>query len=239
MSIDGPDSHAAAGAEHPAATRRPERRAATGPDASGGAPARGADTNEVVRHIRGGDEQRFTELYERVAPALFAWVHLRLGAAARRQLDPEDVVQEIWMRALRAFPRFDPERGPFRGWIFQITKYELLDTFRGLASGAQIGEAADARDSSERMSQLPDQVTSFTRRLARDESLQQLLVHVAALPEEEHSLVVHCGLEGRPASEVAVLLGLTHEATRKRWLRLRADLRERVWVHELFADSVA
>jgi RNA polymerase sigma factor (sigma-70 family) len=208
-----------------------------GPDGQAAA----GDTNELVRRIRAGDERRFTELYERVAPALLAWVHLRLGPAARRQLDPEDVVQEIWLRALRAFPRFDPERGSFRGWIFQITKYELLDTFRGLAGAAQAAEAPagpgrSAGLTSAGLSQVPDEVTAFTRRIARDEGMQQLLVHVAALPEEDHALVLHCGLEGRPAAEVAVLLGLTAEATRKRWQRLRAQLRERAWVHELFAD---
>ena len=232
MPIDGPTGEAAAGAESPRGSRRPASS------------ARGDETNEVVRGIRAGDEQRFTELYERVAPALFAWVHLRLGPAARRQLDPEDVVQEIWLRALRAFPSFDPERGRFRGWIFQITKYELLDTFRGLAVETRAGamrapEFTAGGGAASQLSQVPDQVTAFTRRIARDEELQKLLVHVAELPEEEHALVVHCGLEGRPASEVAVLLGLTHEATRKRWLRLREQLRERAWVQDLFADSAA
>lgn len=211
---------------------------------------RALDTNDVVREIRAGDEQRFTELYERVAPALFAWLHLRLGPAARRRLDPEDVVQEIWLRALRAFPAFDPERGPFRGWIFQITKYELLDTFRDLAASAlptQPGPptAADepARDAAAPkaapgLSQVPEQVTSFTRRIARDEGLQQLLAQVATLPKDEHALVLHCGLEGRPASEVAVMLGLTHEATRKRWQRLRSTLRSYGWVQKLFVESL-
>jgi RNA polymerase sigma-70 factor (ECF subfamily) len=192
---------------------------------------RAPDTNEIVREIRAGDEQRFTELYERVLPALYAWIHLRLGPAARRRLDPEDIVQEIWIRALRAFPRFDPERGPFRGWIFGITKYELLDTFRDLAAASQ-----PAQQSVSGLSRVPDPVTSFTRRIARDEEFQQLLEHVAALPEDEHALVVHCGLEGRPSSEAAVLLGLSHEATRKRWLRLRASLSERAWTRELFAE---
>lgn len=214
---------------------------------------RGDDTNEIVRGVRAGDAERFTELYERVAPALFAWLHLRLSASARRRLDAEDVVQEIWLRALRAFPRFDPERGSFRGWIFQVAKYELLDTFRELASeaGAAHELACDAtaapgaaaapdglrRPDKERLSQVPDRVTSFTRRLARDEDLRLLLDHVGTLPRDDHALVVTCGLEGRPASEAAVLLGLSHEAARKRWLRLRESLRERAWVQALFADA--
>ena len=240
MSIHEPDEQQSAGEQQ----RRETQRATP-------AGARGMDTNEVVRKIRAGDEQQFTELYERVAPALYAWLHLRLGPAARRLLDPEDVVQEIWVRALRAFPRFDPELGSFRGWILKITKYELLDTFRGMATAARpTQEATAAGDGSisaadpapralSGLSQVPDHVTSFTQRIARDEDLQQLLEHVTELSEPEQALVVHCGLEGRPTSEAAALLGLNHEATRKRWLRLRASLRERAWVQTLFAESQA
>ncbi|QDU66192.1 RNA polymerase sigma factor [Engelhardtia mirabilis] len=210
-------------------------------DALSGAP----DTNEVVREIRAGDEQRFDELYRRVAPALYAWLKLRLGAQVRRQVDPEDVLQEIWLRALRAFPRFDPERASFRGWIFQVMKYELLDTFRssaGAAAQSLRGGHTEAGSSGggggfARLSEVPDPVTSFTRRIARDEGMASLVEHLAGLPEEERALVVHCGLEGRPASEVAVVLGLSHEAARKRWLRLRDSLRERAWARELLADA--
>lgn len=246
MSTSRPDGPRAAGDADP----EPDR-ACTPP----GSRTRGDDTNEIVRGLRAGDEERFTELYERVAPALYAWLRLRLSPSTRRRLDPEDVVQEIWLRALRAFARFDPERGSFRGWIFQVAKYELLDTFRGLASAAGVqileeaaahGDASPAVSSDRpgaadapfaRLSQVPDEVTSFTRRIARDDDLHRLLAHVEALPDDDRALVVHCGLEGRPASETAVLLGLSHEATRKRWLRLRDSLRERAWVHALFADA--
>lgn len=198
-------------------------------------PAPRDTTAEVARGARAGDEARFTELYERVAPALLAWLHLRLSPAARRRLDAEDVLQEIWLRALRAFPRFDPARGSFRGWIFQVAKYELLDTFRAQAgAAAQAGATAEADGAG--LSQVPDGVTSFTRRLARDEDLGRLLDEVQALPAADQALVMHCGLEGRPASEAAVLLGLTHEATRKRWQRLRASLRERARSLDVFAD---
>jgi RNA polymerase sigma-70 factor (ECF subfamily) len=207
-----------------------------------------ASTNELVRRAK-ADQRHFAELYARVAPAILAWVHVRLGPAARRRLDPEDVVQEVWLRALKAFPGFDPARGNFRCWIFKVTKYELLDTFRWLAAASRRGEQAAAPESRaaeasagsamrgpimgpgprrERSpSQIPDDVSSFTRRIAREEGLLRFLGEVESLPEADRELLLICGFEGRPTTEAAELLELSHEAAAKRWQRLRQRLSQR------------
>lgn len=192
--------------------------------------ATGEETEVLVRRA-GEDPRCFTELYARIAPAVYAWVRLRLGSSARERLDPEDVVQEVWLRAAKAFTQFDPQRGSFRGWIFQVTKYTLLDTFRRLAAGEPAAVQGASKSGVRRggfdLSQVPDEVTSFTRRIAREEGLQSLFEELEALPEEERELLVICGLEGRPASEAALQLGLGHEAVRKRWLRLRQRMAQR------------
>jgi DNA-directed RNA polymerase specialized sigma24 family protein len=77
------------------------------------------------------------------------------------------------------------------------------------------------------LAEVPESVTSLTRRVAREEGLRRFLAEVEALPHEDRELLVICGLEGRPASEAAQQLDLTHEAARKRWLRLRERLAER------------
>ena len=105
-------------------------------------------TELLVRRAR-EDPNCFTELYARIAPVVYAWVRLRLGRSARERLDPEDVVQEVWLRAAKAFEQFDPQRGSFRGWIFQVTKYALLDTFRGLAAASGGPAAGQGASTSE------------------------------------------------------------------------------------------
>ena len=78
-------------------------------------------------------------------------------------------------------------------------------------------------------------MTAVSMRLSRDEGLAAFRAEVDALPEDDRKLVVHCGLEGLPLGEVAQRLGLSTEATGKRWQRLRARLAEGTLPEHLLA----
>jgi RNA polymerase sigma-70 factor (ECF subfamily) len=169
--------------------------------------------------------ENFTYLFQEASPAILAWSRLRLAGSG---LEAEDILQEVWLRGSKEFPRYDPRRGSFRAWIFQVAKYTLLDALRERASPARArGEGtglSSTRRSRAHLAGLPEQVTTFTRRLARDEALEKLLDELAKLEDNEKELVVICGLEGRSTTDAARLLGITQEASRKQWQRLRQRL---------------
>ena len=88
-------------------------------DAIGESQDGAGETQDIARAAKAGDEQRFAELYERLAPALYTWASLRIRPAMRGSIDPQDVVQEVWCRAWKGFGRFDPQETPFRSWVFR------------------------------------------------------------------------------------------------------------------------
>jgi RNA polymerase sigma factor (sigma-70 family) len=168
-----------------------------------------------------GQFEDFRSLYEALAPSLYAWARLRTGAMA---LDPDDLLQEVWIRALQSGAQFDPAKGSFRAWIFGIAKHAYLEALRQKPvrrDPTHLGGGAAALDA------WPDVATSIRSRLARDESVQKLLADVATIDETDRRILVHCGLEDMPCTLAAVRLGLNAELVTKRWQRLRARLRER------------
>jgi RNA polymerase sigma-70 factor (ECF subfamily) len=169
-----------------------------------------------VRAAR-ADGTRFAEIYTRVAPALYTWAALRIPAALRPRLDPEDVVQETWVRAFERFAAFDPERGSFRPWAFGIAGHVLLKALQWVRDAPAAERALDPQD-------VPDEATSVSRRIGRDEAVRDLVGVFARLDEEERQIVVHRGLEERPFTEIAALLGIQEAAARKRWQRVRERL---------------
>ena len=197
---------------------------------SPGRPARPAElsesvTRDLARKVRDGDTEPFSDLYARVAPGLYAWANLRIRPSLRSRIDPEDLLQEVWIRALRAFPNYDPARGL---WLFQVAKYVLLDAFRRLRPG-EIQPAADGESGGVHLSAIPDEATSVTSRVARLDGMRVFLEQVEQLPDDERALVLHLGLEGLSIKETAVQLDLSPAATEKRWQRLRRRLAERSW----------
>jgi RNA polymerase sigma factor (sigma-70 family) len=186
-------------------------------------------TQLLAQRAQSGDLARFEELCQRTLPALHAWVSMRLGAALCGRVDPDDIVNESWVRALQRFESYDSARSAFRTWLFGFAKNVLRERLRELA-----GQVAPPTSM---QSQLPDEVTSLTRQLARRDAVATFLARVEALGAEERELVALFGLEGLAAEDVALRLGISADAAQKRWQRLRAALAEREFPREILSGA--
>jgi RNA polymerase sigma-70 factor (ECF subfamily) len=75
--------------------------------------------------VQRGEAQAFETLFERYGPRLFAFLARRCGDATTA----EDLLQETWLRVVRARERFDPRRR-FSTWLFQIANNLCRDRAR-------------------------------------------------------------------------------------------------------------
>jgi RNA polymerase sigma-70 factor, ECF subfamily len=189
-------------------------------------------TTSLVR-VAQSDRSQFEHLYRRVAPSVFAWARLRLRPPVKNVLEPEDVVEEVWCRALDSLNTFDPARASFRTWIFAIANHVLLKGYRRLTRAAD-GAGSGRVDSGE-VADLPDDATSISRRVTRDESLERCIARLRELDDDERKLLIHCGLEGLTSAQTAKLMGMTADAVAKRWQRLRSRLSEAAAFKDLLA----
>lgn len=167
----------------------------------------------------------FQALYDDLAPALHAWAEHRMRPMLHRACEAEDLVQEVWHRAVKALPGFDPGRFTFRAWVFGVAKHTLLHVLRQAGRQAHIVGADGHTTHMQGLAEVPEAITSLTKRVARDEGVALFRQLLAELPSEEQELALYCGLEGAACTTVATRLGLGVEATTKRWQRLRARLR--------------
>jgi len=193
-----------------------------------------SDTQRLAREAHAGDSSRFSELYERIAPALYAWASIRIRPAMRGALDPEDVVQEVWSRAWKAFPGFDPESTSFRLWVFRIGKNVLLEGFRKIQRGRT---EAGPTTRLFQMQNVADPASAISQRVARHEGIQKLLGWVEGLEEEERQLFVHCGLEGLSYTEVGERMKLQKDTVAKRWQNLRTRVAQFGVPRDLVAEE--
>ncbi len=176
----------------------------------------------------------FAALYTECAPTLVAWASLRVRRALRGFIDPEDLVQEVCCRAYERFHTFDPSRGAFRRWVFGVANNVLREI---LASAARPGAKPAHLDVSSRdlLDQLPDDVTSVSRRFARDEGLRGFVTKLDELDDDDRMLLIYRGLEGLGHSETAEVLGVTRDAVEKRWQRLVRKIQDWRPPTDLFA----
>jgi RNA polymerase sigma-70 factor (ECF subfamily) len=153
-------------------------------------------------------------MYAEVAPALYVWSALHVPAGLRAHTEPEDVIQEVWCRAFERFDSFDPSHGSFRAWVFGIARNVMLEELRAAAKSSERPD----------LDEIAAEATSISERVARNESVQRLLCLSEHLPGRERQLLMYRGLEGLSYAEVGERLGLSSEAARSLWRRLRDRL---------------
>ena len=146
-------------------------------------------TDRQPEDERGGRDA-FARLFQREAPAVYSWAAARLQRGERALA--EDLVQEVWLRALNLFGAFEGPESGFRNWLFGIAQRVRLELMRELArhpAGGNWG-GSGSRD----LERVPAEVTSISSRIARDEELQIFLDRIARLSRDELELLELRGL---------------------------------------------
>lgn len=200
------------------------------------APGKPATEAHVAR-VKSGDTSGFAALFDRVAPSLEAWAEFRVTGSLRDYVEPCDVLQEVWWRAMDAIDRYDPGRCSFRTWIFTIATNVLLEWHRNRRRRQRIEPRVLAERAASLPPELARQATSVGRDLRLRETVKKLVDLVSALDDGDRAVFIHCGLEGLTAAESAALTGATAEAAKKRWQRLRERLESNPVWSELLPGS--
>jgi RNA polymerase sigma-70 factor (ECF subfamily) len=133
--------------------------------------------------------------------------------------DAEDVVSEVWVRALERIESYDPTRS-FRAWIFgfatRVTREVQREVRLDLHGGHELA----------RPSSIPDAATSVSRRVCRQEGIREFVTWLRRLNGYEREVMLLHGLEGWPFRKVGHALGRDEAAVQKCWWRLVARARE-------------
>jgi RNA polymerase sigma factor (sigma-70 family) len=172
----------------------------------------------VVR-ARGGDLDAFEVLVARHT-ALAHRTAVLLGAGP----DAPDIVQEAFVKAFRALPRFRAE-APFRPWLLRIVANETLNAHRSARrrAGAELRLATGA--SAENLAEVVE--TPETAAL-RAERRGLLLDAVRALPYNQRLVVTCRYFLDLSEEETAAVLGWPRGSVKSRLSRalgrLRAEL---------------
>lgn len=158
-----------------------------------------------------GDEEAFRALYRRHAPALYSLLLRLLGG---RQPEAQDVLQEVWIRAVEKLPSFG-WRSSLRTWLCGIA----VNCTREL-------ERQERRFSTKRL----DEVAEPTAPAASGAQAGHLDFEraVRQLPAGYRQVLVLCDIEGYTHGEVAGLLGIAPGTSKSQLSRARQALRQLV-----------
>jgi RNA polymerase sigma factor (sigma-70 family) len=155
-----------------------------------------------------GSWEEFTETYWR----LIYSVARRSGLA---DAEARDVVQETLLGVAKKIHEFEsnPERGTFRGWLLNLTRWRIADHFRKqppVQSDAPADPESDARTAT--IEQIPDpaQIDEFWETEWKKNLVETALARVSRRVNPKHAQIFDLYATRQwPASKVARELGVS------------------------------
>ena len=152
--------------------------------------------------------------YEAYGGALYSYLRFHVPSPDLA----EDLTAEVFLRALRSFPRFDSTLGSPRAWLFRIAQNALRDHLRQ-ARRRKVVSLVGMRD-------LEYQAPSPEERLLWEEEVAALLAAVAELSPGDREVIGLCYGSELSMAEAGEILGLSAAATRTRLWRALGRLRK-------------
>lgn len=145
--------------------------------------------------------------------------------------DAEDVLQETFLKAMRALPEFEG-RSSLSTWLYRIAVNESLMLLRKQKPDLALDTPAEEENSEEGGSSngliLADWCCLPEEELLSEESRRFLDQAIQLLPATLRSVFILRDIEGMSIRETADLLGLTETNVKTRLLRARLFLRQQL-----------
>lgn len=170
-----------------------------------------SDETLMGRFADTGCESDFTPLFRKFFPKLSKTAFFIL----RSTREAEDAVQECFLRVIQARKSYRVA-APFAPWIFTILRNTCIDALRRRRHAGEPLNLHDIEAPVDRSPETTELMEKYRKEVKTLDEIDQMIL----------SLRFHNLLDYK---EIATIVGLSHEATKKRAYRAVSDLRERLF----------
>lgn len=168
----------------------------------------------------------FESWYVEYQTTVYRYVRFRV---ATREV-AEDVTSVVFMKALRAFGRYDPSRASPKTWLLRIARNAVTDHLRSLKRKGSLHVSLD------RIPDLVADIPSHEERVIKQERIQRLLNGARTLRKADREVLSLRYGAGLDNSEIADHLGISNNAVAVRIHRALKRLKASVEAEE--AESI-
>jgi len=179
-----------------------------------------ASDEQLVALAQAGSSEAFASLFRRYRPAIARYAGRLLGDDARA----EDIVQEVFLSALRSIRSLDRPSG-FKPWLYRIAHNTCVDHMRRTYRGDEVSMDATPLPASEEI-RLFRRAPSTHAAVTQREDFKNLREAFGGLPPSQSEVLVMRELEGLSYDQIAARMGITRASVESMLFRARQGLRD-------------
>ncbi|MBI4600745.1 MAG: sigma-70 family RNA polymerase sigma factor [Planctomycetes bacterium] len=164
-------------------------------------------------------------MVERFFPLLRASAEYRLGKQLRVLFDPEDIVNDVWERALPRLPELGAREARYTPVLLKFLATTLVRRINELYRRHIKGKPSPVPPERFSLENIPASPAGPFRQLARKEAQDLVTQAIQRLSPRDRELMILRGIEGHPYKEIAAVLGADPQTLPVRYQRALARLR--------------
>ena len=191
------------------------------------------DAQQTLQGARGGSDDALGQLLESYKPYLVLLARVQIGQRLRGKVDPDDLVQEVFLEAHRQFAKFRGTTEPeLTAWLRSILAGRLTMTVRRYvgAKGRDVRLERELAARIDQSSQALDARAGGVDQHAQPAGLAARAGGAAGralgrlLPDYREVIIQH-HMEGLTFTQVGKLMDRSEDSIQKLWVRGLAALR--------------
>ena len=152
----------------------------------------------------------FAEVYEQEYSYLYNYVYMQV----MHRENTEDLISEIFMRAMTHYDGFDPSKASVRTWLCTIARNCLIDYFR-----------KNGRRKTENLDDAPEPSEMDQYDILKNPINQEVYRLLEKLSDDERELLSMIYVQELKNPQIGQILGINAKAVSERHRRLLAKLR--------------
>lgn len=171
----------------------------------------GTEDAHIVAECQRGHLEKFELLYDAYVKKIYHFIYYKIY----HRETAEDLTSTVFLRALQHLKNFDPDRGSFQAWLYQIARNAVIDHFRTQRPNVNIEDVWDLHDEQD-----------ITYDLDARETLTRVRQYLKTLKPEQRELVLLRLWDNLPFHEIAQIQGKTETSCRMSFSRIITRLRK-------------
>jgi len=170
-----------------------ERSSFEGPQAERPVSESSRDEERLLVDRAKRDPREFGALYDRHFQQIYRFVYSRV----REQTAAEDVTSEVFIKALKAMPRYQDTGRPFAAWLYQIAVNAIADRYRTLRPSQPLEDFHD----------LSVGGPAIEEQAAHRDEIRRIWSIVEELPSQQRTALVLKFQEDMKIEDIAIAMG--------------------------------
>jgi RNA polymerase sigma-70 factor (ECF subfamily) len=186
------------------------------------------DDLDLLRHAQGGNQDALNEVLIKHRDRLRRMVAVRMNQQLQGRVDASDVIQDTFIEASRALDTYlENPKMPVFLWLRHLAGEKLIQAHRKhlgaqkrAAGREQPGFGGTPAATSQSLAiQLAASITSPSQAAEKKEAKNHLMAALESMSEIDREILTLRHFEHLSGRETAEIVGLSHEAVKKRYVR--------------------